>query len=270
MKETLNLPHHVTGTIWHYQFRGQNLLPHRHDELELNLITKGRATYLLCDSKYSLKPRDSIWLFPAQDHVLLDQSPDFAMWVIVWKPATVAAATMLAANQLLRDDDPAGSFHRHLSQSQIRRLSALCEEIESSDADCRNAGLSYLLLRAWMEFNTTDRIAVGEDVHPCVERAARLLRDGDDMSLQLLARQVGLSPSRLSRLFKAQTGLAISEFRNRRRLDRFFNIYNHGHRSEISEAAFEAGFGSYPQFHRVFKRIVGESPARFMRGGNAS
>lgn len=265
MESKLNLPSEVAGRIWHHEFRGQNFEVHHHVELELNLVTRGRATYLLPGAKYSLRAGDAIWLFPAQDHLLFDQTPDFAMWIIVWKPETVAAASTLSGNRTLQEQDPPGSFHRRLSEVQLRRLSTLCEEIQSSDLDCQNSGLPYLLLRIWTEFHATDRLAVGQDVHPCVERAARLLRDGEDASLQVLAREVGLSPSRLSRLFKEQIGMPLSEFRNRQRLERYFQLFRSGHRSSLGEAALEAGFGSYPQFNRVFKQLVGTSPARFGR-----
>jgi AraC-like DNA-binding protein len=33
------------------------------------------------------------------------------------------------------------------------------------------------------------------------------------------------------------------------------------------DAALEAGFGSYPQFHRVFKRVIGCSPGSYRRRG---
>ncbi len=50
------------------------------------------------------------------------------------------------------------------------------------------------------------------------------------------------------------------DFRNRIRLGRFFNLYGTGQRHTMLHAALEAGFGSYPQFHRVFKRELGCSP----------
>jgi AraC-like DNA-binding protein len=31
------------------------------------------------------------------------------------------------------------------------------------------------------------------------------------------------------------------------------------------DAALEAGFGSYPQFHRIFKRVMGRSPGKYRR-----
>ena len=100
------------------------------------------------------------------------------------------------------------------------------------------------------------------DVHPAVEKAARLIRsDPGALRLVELARRSGLSPSRLSRLFKRQTGIAWVDFRNRERIKRFLNMYGAGQRHNVLEAALEAGFGSYPQFHRVFRRVMGCTPA---------
>jgi transcriptional regulator GlxA family with amidase domain len=62
-------------------------------------------------------------------------------------------------------------------------------------------------------------------------------------------------------LFKQQTGIALVDFRNRQRVEKFLALYRTGQRMTMLEAALEAGFGSYPQFHRVFKRVTGRSPA---------
>src|SRR5690606_32803588 len=87
-----------------------------------------------------------------------------------------------------------------------------------------------------------------------------LQRDSDSINLVQLARRTGLSPSRLSRLFKQQTGVTIVDFRNRQRLAKFLRLYGKGQRHTMLNAALAAGFGSYPQFHRVFKRNLGCSP----------
>jgi AraC-like DNA-binding protein len=80
------------------------------------------------------------------------------------------------------------------------------------------------------------------------------------MSVDELARRSGLSSTRLSRLFKQQTGVALVDFRNRQRIERYLQLYGTGQRMTMLDAALEAGFGSYPQFHRVFKRVTGRSP----------
>jgi transcriptional regulator GlxA family with amidase domain len=128
-----------------------------------------------------------------------------------------------------------------------------------------NAGLGYSVLEAWRSFARASDVPV-EDIHPAVERAVKLIReDKASDSLIELANQAGLSAARLSRLFKQQTGFAVVEFRNRKRIERFLDIYGTGQRQTMLDAALEAGFGSYPQFHRIFTRIMGCSPASYRR-----
>jgi AraC-like DNA-binding protein len=99
-----------------------------------------------------------------------------------------------------------------------------------------------------------------------VEKAARLIHDETTtLGLDELARRSGLSPTRLSRLFKQQTGVALVDFRNRQRIERFLELYGTGQRRTMLDAALEAGFGSYPQFHRIFKRVMGRSPGKYRR-----
>jgi transcriptional regulator GlxA family with amidase domain len=83
--------------------------------------------------------------------------------------------------------------------------------------------------------------------------------------LDELARRAGLSSHRLSRLFKQQTGVALVDFRNRQRVEKFLELYGTGQRRTMLDAALEAGFGSYAQFHRVFKRVRGGSPIEHRR-----
>ena len=66
-----------------------------------------------------------------------------------------------------------------------------------------------------------------------------------------IAARLDLSLSRLARVFKAEMGMSLVEYRNRLRLDRFAVLLDRG-RTNLLEAALAAGFGSYAQFHRVF------------------
>jgi AraC-like DNA-binding protein len=128
-----------------------------------------------------------------------------------------------------------------------------------------NAGLAYAFLAAWQNFEHAADVPV-HDVHPAVEKAARHIRDKNNtLGLTELARHAGLSPARLSRLFKQQTGVALVDFRNRQRVEKFLALYRTGQRMTMLDAALEAGFGSYPQFHRVFKRVLGCSPGSYRR-----
>jgi AraC-like DNA-binding protein len=200
--------------------------------------------------------------------VLIEQSLDFEMWICVCKPKAVRRAAIDPTARVLRQGDPAGDFCRRLAQPAFAGLEKLLSEITATRAQpgLFNAGLSYALLSAWEHFEHAAEVPV-RDVHPAVERAARMIRDdATSISLDELARRAGLSATRLSRLFKQQTGVALVDFRNRQRIENFLRLYGAGQRLKMLDAALESGFGSYPQFHRVFKRVIGCSPGSYRTG----
>jgi AraC-like DNA-binding protein len=158
-----------------------------------------------------------------------------------------------------------GAFSCRLDSDRVGRLGALFREVrdaETFDDALFNAGISYLLIFAWYSFLDSDDVVEGSDLHPAVETVARLLRaDPSRGDLASLARTANLSPSHLSRLFKAQTGVSISRFRNQQRLQRFQLLYGRGRRTTALAASHEAGFGSYGQFYRVFRELTGRNPS---------
>lgn len=267
MRQRLDLPKEWDGDLWHYRNLGRRHAMHRHSELEFNLITRGGGLYLLENRKYEIRRGDLVWLFPAQEHLLIEQSLDFEMWIGVLKPQAVRQIATDANARILRLPNPPGEFCRRLAERDLIWLEGLFAEIVHSRHDLRlfNAGLNYALLVAWGHYQRATDVAV-HDVHPAVERAARLIRDGNSASnLDELARRSGLSAHRLSRLFKRQTGIALVDFRNRQRVERFLRLYGAGQRRTMLNAALESGFGSYAQFHRVFKRMTGRSPREHRR-----
>jgi AraC-like DNA-binding protein len=255
----------LDGRVVRHTAGGVRPRAHRHAELELNLVVRGTSSYLLGDRRYALTPGTLTWLFPGQDHVLVDESSDHELWWAVFRPALVARiATTQQARPLLAED-PAGQFSRRLASSRVRRLGALFHEVrnaETVDDVLVNTGLAYLLSFAWRALLDSDDVVEGVDLHPAVETVARMLRaDPDAGDLAALARAASLSPSHLSRIFKEQTGVSISRFRNQQRLQRFLRLYGRGRRTTALAAALEAGFGSYAQFHRVFREQTGRSPS---------
>jgi AraC-like DNA-binding protein len=238
---------------------------HRHAELEVNLVVRGTASYLLGDRRYALTPGTLTWLFPGQDHLLVEESSDHELWWAVFRPALVAQIATTRHARPLLEADPVGQFSRRLDSGRVRRLGALFHEVqdaETVDDVLVNTGLAYLLSFAWGAFLDSDDVVEGVDLHPAVETVARILRaDPDAGDLATLARAAHLSSSHLSRIFKEQTGVSISRFRNQQRLQRFLRLYGSGRRTTALVAAHEAGFGSYAQFYRVFREQTGRSPS---------
>jgi len=76
---------------------------------------------------------------------------------------------------------------------------------------------------------------------------------------QDLAHEFGVSPGHLARIFKSELGVSLVEYRNRLRLRSFFDHVGQGE-ANLIRAAHAAGFGSYAQFHRVYRQLQGGTP----------
>jgi AraC-like DNA-binding protein len=229
---------------------------------------RGSGAYLINGRKIEIARQAILWLFPGQDHILLEQSPDFAMWILLVKPDYLRQICTDDQTSRLLEENPPGNFCRYLTERQAKKLWEECQEITAIENQLAyfNAGLGYILLSAWVTFQEASMVSLGEDVHPSVEKAARLIHNGlhgDDLTS--LAKKVGLSPQRLSRLFKQQTAVSITDFRNNCRLQRFLDLYEYGQTRTMMDAALEAGFGSYAQFYRIFRQSTGIAPATYAR-----
>src|SRR6266542_6643470 len=102
---------------------------HRHAELELNLVVRGTASYVLGDRRYALTTGTLTWLFPGQDHVLVEESADHELWWAVFRPALVARTATTPRERPLLEADPVGQFSRRLGSHAVRRLGALFREV---------------------------------------------------------------------------------------------------------------------------------------------
>jgi AraC-like DNA-binding protein len=262
--EDLGLREGLDGWVVRHTAGALRPRSHRHLELELNLVVAGTASYLLDDRRYDLSAGTLTWLFPDQEHVLVDESADHALWWAVFRLAAVARTATSAHARPLLERDPVGRYSRRIHPQRVQRLGVLFGELREAatlEDGLFNAGLAYLLALAWRAFLDSTDVVADRQVHPAVDTVARLLQaDPDAGDLTALARRVGLSPSHLSRLFVAHMGLSMTRFRNQQRLDRFMRVYGQGRSTTALAAAHQAGFGSYAQFHRVFRQETGRSP----------
>ena len=87
---------------------------------------------------------------------------------------------------------------------------------------------------------------------------------GANIRLQDLAALVDLSQSHFSHAFKAATGLPPHQFQLQERVRRGQAMLAAGAHS-LTDIAVESGFSDQAHFTRVFRRIVGETPAAWQR-----
>ncbi|HYF51858.1 MAG TPA: AraC family transcriptional regulator [Planctomycetota bacterium] len=263
----MRLPRGHDGDLWHWLRRPEHFL-HRHNELEACLVVRGHAVFIVENRKYVLKPQSMIWLFPAQEHLLVNQSRDFEMWLLLFGRRLLKKHCASPDSSTLRRADPKKHFCRTLPRAEAEKLCALYAQLFQlrEQRDLFNAGLGYALLASWTAQTKEGATESGKDLHPSVAHAVRLIQnERTPLTLPDICLSAGMSSSRLCELFKEQMGVTLIQYRSRQRLQRFFDLYGSGHQRNMLSAALEAGFGSYPQFHRVFKALTGTSPAQYRR-----
>jgi len=94
-----------------------------------------------------------------------------------------------------------------------------------------------------------------------VVRAKAYIREHlqDDITLADVAKAACTSSFYICKLFKKTTGLNLTEYVSRLRIERTMELLPNPN-LRISEIAFEVGFQSLTHFNRVFRQIVGEAP----------
>lgn len=268
------------------------LRSHHHRELELNLVARGEVTYVYGQRRMTFGPRSLLWMFPSQEHRLVNRSADAQYFVAVFKPEMIRQAcrgntyhdlrrkrlegdSILSAD-LLPDDFiflrktmeriMEGSLDPDTLNREAGFGVASDFQYQHADPDALNAGLRHLLVCAWKLQRAATEPARSFALHPAVQKALFLL--GDDQwqgVLRDLAKSCGMSESHLSRLFAHQVGVPLTRYRNSLRLSRFWEHYRSAGRPTILEAVFAAGFGSYAQFYKVFVASYGQGPRNALR-----
>lgn len=267
------------------------LRPHTHVELELNLVVNGTITYVVGGRRISFSKRTLLWLYPTQEHQLVDRTGDAQYYVAVFKPALIKRACRGDGYAGLRRAEPEATadgevLHTELTPEAFdlvrRTMDAIVEDgldpdllnreagfgagsnfrFEHGDPDWLNAGLRHLLLLAWRHQRGRAGKARAVALHPAVRKALALLGGAEWAGgMAALARRCGVSEAYLSRIFARQVGVPLTRYQNSVRLGRFLEMYRAtGEQRTIAEAVYAAGFGSYAQFYKVFTEAYGRGP----------
>lgn len=240
---------------------------HRHDRLEMNLVLKGHGELLLRDRKYPLLPGHLVCLFPNQWHAPLNWSPDLEMWIVEFDPSIITR-TACGDRRELRGHNPGRKYCRRVSSETLAELDRLLASVESSllNYETFNQGLSFALYALWEAFQKSEEAGEARALPPLIAKIIDLMNYPETAETTVLemAGRVGLAPRRISALFRREVGQTIPEYRNRIRLQRFFEKFEKEPVANLLHLALDAGFGSYAQFHRVFKHATRKSPKAWL------
>jgi AraC family transcriptional regulator of adaptative response/methylated-DNA-[protein]-cysteine methyltransferase len=105
-------------------------------------------------------------------------------------------------------------------------------------------------------------------VDPQVElvlKACKLLEVNDEISIDMVADELGLSKSHFQRTFKEIMGVSPKKYAEAKKMDRFKDELRSG--SDVTTAMYEAGYGSSRGLYEKAASALGMTPAIYKKGG---
>lgn len=179
-------------------------------------------------------------------------------WEFVWAhlPPLGVEPALLPTEETLVLAVATATDRRRIHRAFLRVLADSKTQGDASNELCLTALREILLLIARLRRRRLD---------PRVEEALHLLvrHMREPIRIDRIAARVGLSPSRLSHLFKEQTGESVIEALNGMRIRQAALLLELGERS-ANEAAFDVGFRNYNHFALQFRKRQGMTPSEFI------
>ncbi len=184
-------------------------------------------------------------------------TPKGKMWNFVWAHFTggLLESSLLPNEALTIRQIEQQAVRERILHAFLRLLSDSRERAAYWHELCLSALREILMLLAKQQTSGVD---------PRIEETLYLLaqRMQETVRVEDLARCVGLSASRLSHLFKENTGESIVEALNRMRIKQAALLLAHTNRN-ATEAAHDVGFQNYNHFTRQFRKYIGLTPSEF-------
>lgn len=153
-----------------------------------------------------------------------------------------------------------------LSKEDLKRLESAYQQTRSVEPKRYQSMITLLATFAEQLGEQAEKLIVVRDgSEPSAIAKAREFIDqnlSEPLPLALVARKAGLSESHFCRVFREATGLTLTDYVNRRRIQ-WAKKELLKSETRISEIAFLIGYQSLSQFNRSFARVTGLSPTRY-------
>lgn len=242
--------------------------PHRHNDIELNYLERGKVAYLFGGQRVVLEAGDTCVFWAARPHRLLVEAGEPAMlWATLplqlflhWRLPEALVQPVMNGSPLLQ----------HGGESQLDSQKALTrwrEDLARGDAESQR--IVQLELEAFLR-----RFALHARVSPpqqpaerhtsSAERMAQFIseRHTEPLSVAEIAGAVGLHPHYAMHVFRQAYGVSIVSYLTQHRIAHAQQQLATSERG-VLEIGMDAGFASASRFYSAFKQACGVSPGAY-------
>lgn len=245
----------------------QYVMPyHWHREPELIRVLSGCLYLSLDDTIFTVKAGDVMWV---NGGVLHAGGPERCTYECLVFDLDFFARTMGAQSQHLRRlADRSLSVAERLPGDLMRQSCDMIfmEQAGKGDRLRILGGLCSLFSLIFQHgfYRTESSESLPERKNIALLKRLLLYVDAhyaEPVTLDLLAREAGMSPKYFCRFFRSMTNHTPIEYVNICRVERACRMLMEG--SAVTETAYACGFGDLSYFIRVFRRRKGVTPGRY-------
>ena len=232
----------------------------------INLTARGQGTIYTGQQEYTVGPWDLL-LFPPNVIHHYRRADDSDSWYHRWvyfRPRAFWADWLKWPDCM----DHIGRL-RLPDDAALEEFDQLFAEIENRHKEIRPMSeqlamnlLERLLIRSYEQTAQADQAPMD----PRILQACQILSESlaTEITIEELAEQVFLSPSRLSHLFRSQVGVSIVRWREDQRIMRA-KLLLQTTPMPIAVVGQQVGYDAQLYFPRVFRKRVGISPSEYRK-----
>ncbi|MBC7869819.1 MAG: helix-turn-helix domain-containing protein [Chitinophagaceae bacterium] len=257
-------------------YPGLMTLPHRHDDIEFNLVESGRMTYVFGSHQIDLYAGHFVLFWAAAPHQLIALEEDTNLiwltlplaWFLRWQLSDALTRRILNGEMIFVSEEAGSSRDDTL-------LNQWLEDLQIATPERRKIVLLELearLRRLGLQTSEKSTLAKQGETSKAEQMAVFIANHyTEPLMIPQIAAAVHLHPNYAMKVFRQAYGRGLMDYVTQHRL-------LHAQRllvttqADILEIALEAGFGSSSSFYAAFKRICGQSPGQYRTalGGSKS
>ncbi|HWU46817.1 MAG TPA: helix-turn-helix domain-containing protein [Humibacter sp.] len=252
--------------------------PHRHDDLELNLVIRGRLDYLFGGTPLSVFAGQIAVFWAATPHRLID-GPGQEMGDNCWIHIPLATAlswglpdddlsTLLTNRPIILEATVAGRDVKPMFESWLVDLAGTeTKQFALLEVQALVGRLLHHHLRFSLNESgsTVSDRAAGEGMRHVVQMAQfAVTHFRTSITPSDIAREAHLNPSYAMTLFRERVGTTLGSYLTRCRVAEAQRLLITTSMA-AAEIAHAAGFGSQSSFYEHFTRMCGSSPSVYRR-----
>ena len=233
---------------------------HLHYSMEVICVTKGEILMRVGDDVRRVDAGKATIVLPLEPHSF--ETPCASeCFVIVFSPTMVADFYQLIEGK---------AFVGSICTLSPSLLTALTEKLPEQNRYNKTVFAKAILYPLFSEFLSQCTLISSKHRYEGsafleAVRYISLYFRSRDVSLSATATALGVHPVYLSRIFKESCGIQFTKYINSVRASWAARLLRENPERNISEIAYDAGFGSIRNFNREFKTLYGTSPEAFRR-----